>query len=152
LVWPHLGLNPTIYHTRGKYVNHYTTDKVSLQSKIGSICWRFLHSLITQRSFFFVGRHDAIFVVGSLDETVMLRGMRYHPIDIETSVQRSHRKICEWYVRYIILIHTVNNKYFFIYVVFIVLFHWNNNLWVDVSFHSGHIILIQNQPVFALTL
>lgn len=41
------------------------------------------------------GRHDAIFVVGSLDETVMLRGMRYHPIDIETSVQRSHRKICE---------------------------------------------------------
>ncbi|XP_071149893.1 disco-interacting protein 2 homolog C-like isoform X1 [Mytilus edulis] len=41
------------------------------------------------------GRHDAIFVVGSLDETVMLRGMRYHPIDIETSVLRSHRKICE---------------------------------------------------------
>jgi len=44
------------------------------------------------------GRHDALFVVGSLDETVMLRGMRYHPIDIETSVLRSHRKICEWYV------------------------------------------------------
>ncbi|XP_053386607.1 disco-interacting protein 2 homolog C-like isoform X2 [Mercenaria mercenaria] len=41
------------------------------------------------------GRHDALFVVGSLDETVMLRGMRYHPIDIETSVLRSHRKICE---------------------------------------------------------
>lgn len=40
-------------------------------------------------------RHDAIFVVGALDETVMLRGMRYHPIDIETSVSRSHRKICE---------------------------------------------------------
>ncbi|KAL5005649.1 hypothetical protein ScPMuIL_016807 [Solemya velum] len=40
-------------------------------------------------------RHDAIFVVGSLDETIMLRGMRYHPIDIETCVQRSHRKICE---------------------------------------------------------
>jgi len=40
-------------------------------------------------------RHDAIFVVGALDETVMLRGMRYHPIDIETSVLRSHRKICE---------------------------------------------------------
>jgi len=42
------------------------------------------------------GRHDALFVVGSLDETVMLRGMRYHPIDIETSVLRCHRKICEW--------------------------------------------------------
>ncbi|XP_052812810.1 disco-interacting protein 2 homolog C-like isoform X3 [Mya arenaria] len=41
------------------------------------------------------GRHDALFVVGSLDETIMLRGMRYHPIDIETSVLRSHRKICE---------------------------------------------------------
>jgi len=26
--------------------------------------------------------HDAVFVVGALDETVMLRGMRYHPIDI----------------------------------------------------------------------
>ncbi|ELT90261.1 hypothetical protein CAPTEDRAFT_205040 [Capitella teleta] len=40
-------------------------------------------------------RHDAIFVVGALDETVMLRGMRYHPIDIEMSVVRCHRKICE---------------------------------------------------------
>ena len=45
-----------------------------------------------------VERHDAIFVVGSLDETIMMRGMRYHPIDIENSVLRSHRKICEWYV------------------------------------------------------
>ncbi|XP_076441207.1 disco-interacting protein 2 homolog C-like isoform X3 [Babylonia areolata] len=40
-------------------------------------------------------RHDAIFVVGALDETVLLRGMRYHPIDVETSVLRSHKKICE---------------------------------------------------------
>jgi hypothetical protein len=40
-------------------------------------------------------RHDAVFVVGSLDETIMLRGMRYHPIDIETSVIRCHPKICE---------------------------------------------------------
>ncbi|ESO03015.1 hypothetical protein HELRODRAFT_187099 [Helobdella robusta] len=40
-------------------------------------------------------RHDAIFVVGSLEETMMLRGMRYHPIDVENSVIRSHRKICE---------------------------------------------------------
>lgn len=40
-------------------------------------------------------RHDAIFVVGSLDETIMLRGMRYHPIDVENSVLRCHRKICE---------------------------------------------------------
>ncbi|KAK2142190.1 hypothetical protein NP493_4941g00000, partial [Ridgeia piscesae] len=40
-------------------------------------------------------RHDAIFVVGALDETIVLRGMRYHPIDIETSIIRSHRRICE---------------------------------------------------------
>ena len=25
----------------------------------------------------------------------MIRGMRYHPIDIETTVLRSHKKICE---------------------------------------------------------
>uniref|UniRef100_A0A914RIS8 AMP-dependent synthetase/ligase domain-containing protein n=1 Tax=Parascaris equorum TaxID=6256 RepID=A0A914RIS8_PAREQ len=29
--------------------------------------------------------HDAVFVVGALDETMMLRGMRYHPVDIEAS-------------------------------------------------------------------
>ncbi|MEQ2198167.1 Disco-interacting protein 2 B-A [Xenoophorus captivus] len=40
-------------------------------------------------------RHDALFVVGSLDETLELRGLRYHPIDIETSVSRSHRSIAE---------------------------------------------------------
>jgi acyl-CoA synthetase (AMP-forming)/AMP-acid ligase II len=39
--------------------------------------------------------HDAIYIVGSLDETLMIRGMRYHPIDIETTVLRAHKKICE---------------------------------------------------------
>jgi len=39
--------------------------------------------------------HDAVFVVGALDETLILRGMRYHPIDIENSVLRSHKKIAE---------------------------------------------------------
>lgn len=42
--------------------------------------------------------HDAVFVVGALDETIMLRGMRYHPIDIENSVMRCHKKMAEWYV------------------------------------------------------
>uniref|UniRef100_A0A667ZBN9 Disco-interacting protein 2 homolog Ba n=1 Tax=Myripristis murdjan TaxID=586833 RepID=A0A667ZBN9_9TELE len=42
-------------------------------------------------------RHDALFVVGSLDETLELRGLRYHPIDIETSVSRAHRSIAERY-------------------------------------------------------
>jgi hypothetical protein len=40
--------------------------------------------------------HDAVFVVGALDETVMLRGMRYHPIDVENSILRCHKKISEW--------------------------------------------------------
>eukprot|EP00069_Balaena_mysticetus_P006562 bmy_18699T0 len=40
-------------------------------------------------------RHDALYVVGSLDETLELRGMRYHPVDIETSVIRAHRSIAE---------------------------------------------------------
>nr|XP_050050187.1 disco-interacting protein 2-like isoform X4 [Dermacentor andersoni] len=39
--------------------------------------------------------HDAVFVVGALDETMMLRGMRYHPIDVENSVLRCHKKISE---------------------------------------------------------
>uniref|UniRef100_A0A3Q4G8E1 Disco-interacting protein 2 homolog C-like n=1 Tax=Neolamprologus brichardi TaxID=32507 RepID=A0A3Q4G8E1_NEOBR len=45
-------------------------------------------------------RHDALFVVGALEEAMELRGMRYHPIDIETSVIRAHKSIVEWYVPY----------------------------------------------------
>ena len=41
-------------------------------------------------------RHDALFVVGSLDETLMMRGMRYHPTDIENTVLRCHKNVCEW--------------------------------------------------------
>ena len=44
----------------------------------------------------FADYHDAVFVVGALDETLILRGMRYHPIDIENSVMRAHKKIAEW--------------------------------------------------------
>ena len=44
--------------------------------------------------------HDAVFVVGALDETLILRGMRYHPIDIENSVLRAHKKIAEWWVAF----------------------------------------------------
>jgi len=46
--------------------------------------------------FIYLELHDAVFVVGALDETIILRGMRYHPIDIENSVMRCHRKIAEW--------------------------------------------------------
>lgn len=41
-------------------------------------------------------RHDALYVVGALDEAMELRGMRYHPIDIETSVIRAHKSVTEW--------------------------------------------------------
>lgn len=42
-------------------------------------------------------QHDAVYVVGALDEVISLRGMNYHPIDIENSVLRCHKKIAEWY-------------------------------------------------------
>ena len=43
-----------------------------------------------------IERHDALYVVGALDEAMELRGMRYHPIDIETSVIRAHKSVTEW--------------------------------------------------------
>ena len=80
------------------------TDQTALMQKLSwvfawhSSFYRFLCSGSFKSQIVSAGRHDALFVVGSLDETIMLRGMRYHPIDIETSVLRSHRKICEWWV------------------------------------------------------
>ncbi|MEQ2211870.1 DIP2 disco-interacting protein 2 C [Xenoophorus captivus] len=42
-------------------------------------------------------RHDALYVVGALEEAMELRGMRYHPIDIETSTQvPSHSRTGFW--------------------------------------------------------
>ncbi|PIO67507.1 AMP-binding enzyme [Teladorsagia circumcincta] len=40
--------------------------------------------------------HDAVFVVGALEETLMLRGMRYHPVDIESTVSRCHKHLGDW--------------------------------------------------------
>ena len=59
---------------------------------------RYISDKVRQRLMFFCGSeyHDAVFVVGALDETLILRGMRYHPIDIENSVLRAHKKIAEW--------------------------------------------------------
>lgn len=39
--------------------------------------------------------HDAVYVVGALDEVITLRNSHYHPIDIENSVLRCHKKIAE---------------------------------------------------------
>ncbi|XP_065322738.1 disco-interacting protein 2 homolog C-like [Gordionus sp. m RMFG-2023] len=36
--------------------------------------------------------HDALFVVGSMEETLIIRGMRFHPIDIEQTIIKSHKK------------------------------------------------------------
>ncbi|XP_059217269.1 disco-interacting protein 2 isoform X2 [Stomoxys calcitrans] len=40
-------------------------------------------------------QHDAVYVVGALDEVIALRGMNYHPIDVENSVLRCHKRIAE---------------------------------------------------------
>lgn len=37
--------------------------------------------------------HDALFIVGALDEALLLRGLRYHPTDIENSIIRCHKGI-----------------------------------------------------------
>ena len=59
------------------------------------------------KHFLFIDYHDAVFVVGALDETLILRGMRYHPIDIENSVMRAHKKIAEWLVMFHTFIHYI---------------------------------------------
>ena len=55
-------------------------------------------ALISQKCVFNLEFHDALFVVGSIDEAMMLRGNRYQPADIEATVQRSHKRLCEWSV------------------------------------------------------
>ncbi len=36
---------------------------------------------------------DSVFVVGSLDEALNIRGFRYHPADIEATVARCHKSV-----------------------------------------------------------
>lgn len=58
-------------------------------------------------------QHDAVYVVGALDEVIALRGMNYHPIDIENSVLRCHKRIAE---RYVIIVYS--HGYIFLVVYF----------------------------------
>lgn len=51
---------------------------------------------VSTNKYFLIERHDALYVVGALDEAMELRGMQYHPIDIETSIIRTHKSITEW--------------------------------------------------------
>lgn len=52
--------------------------------------------------------HDAVYVVGALDELITLRGMNFHPIDIENSVMRCHKKIAERYIFSYIIFFNLN--------------------------------------------
>ena len=39
------------------------------------------------------GPLDGVYVVGSLEEALNIRGFRYHPADIEATIVRSHKNI-----------------------------------------------------------
>uniref|UniRef100_A0A8D0ALU3 Disco-interacting protein 2 homolog Bb n=1 Tax=Sander lucioperca TaxID=283035 RepID=A0A8D0ALU3_SANLU len=86
----------TIYGEESLQANHFNTklsfgDPQTLWARTGYLGFVKRTELLEANG----DRHDALFVVGSLDETLELRGLRYHPIDIETSVSRAHRSIAE---------------------------------------------------------
>uniref|UniRef100_A0A3Q3FWQ9 Disco-interacting protein 2 homolog Bb n=1 Tax=Labrus bergylta TaxID=56723 RepID=A0A3Q3FWQ9_9LABR len=86
----------TIYGEESLQANHFNTklsfgDPQTLWARTGYLGFVKRTELLDASG----DRHDALFVVGSLDETLELRGLRYHPIDIETSVSRAHRSIAE---------------------------------------------------------
>uniref|UniRef100_A0A3B3DB04 Disco-interacting protein 2 homolog Bb n=1 Tax=Oryzias melastigma TaxID=30732 RepID=A0A3B3DB04_ORYME len=86
----------TIYGEEGLQADHFNTklsfgDPHTLWARTGYLGFVKRTELLDASG----DRHDALFVVGSLDETLELRGLRYHPIDIETSVSRAHRSIAE---------------------------------------------------------
>ncbi|XP_023283365.1 disco-interacting protein 2 homolog B-A [Seriola lalandi dorsalis] len=86
----------TIYGEEGLQADHFNTrlsfgEPHTLWARTGYLGFIKRTELLDASG----DRHDALFVVGSLDETLELRGLRYHPIDIETSVSRAHRSIAE---------------------------------------------------------
>uniref|UniRef100_A0A8C2XPW8 Disco-interacting protein 2 homolog Bb n=1 Tax=Cyclopterus lumpus TaxID=8103 RepID=A0A8C2XPW8_CYCLU len=86
----------TIYGEESLQANHFNTklsfgDPQTLWARTGYLGFVKRTELLEANG----DRHDALFVVGSLDETLELRGLRYHPIDIEISVSRAHRSIAE---------------------------------------------------------
>uniref|UniRef100_A0A674D558 Disco-interacting protein 2 homolog B-A-like n=1 Tax=Salmo trutta TaxID=8032 RepID=A0A674D558_SALTR len=86
----------TIYGEESLQADHFNTklsfgDPTTLWARTGNLGFVKRTELLDAAGH----RHDALFVVGSLDETLELRGLRYHPIDIETSVSRAHRSIAE---------------------------------------------------------
>uniref|UniRef100_A0A9J8AP86 Disco-interacting protein 2 homolog A n=1 Tax=Cyprinus carpio carpio TaxID=630221 RepID=A0A9J8AP86_CYPCA len=86
----------TVYGEEALHADHFSTrlsfgDTQTLWARTGYLGF-LRRTELTDAS---GERHDALYVVGSLDETLELRGMRYHPTDIETSVIRSHKSIAE---------------------------------------------------------
>ncbi|KAG7477363.1 hypothetical protein MATL_G00068800 [Megalops atlanticus] len=86
----------TIYGEENLQADHFNTrlsfgDQQTLRARTGYLGFVKRTELLDASG----DRHDALFVVGSLDETLELRGLHYHPIDIETSVSRTHRSIAE---------------------------------------------------------
>ncbi|XP_061648425.1 disco-interacting protein 2 homolog A isoform X6 [Phyllopteryx taeniolatus] len=86
----------TVYGEEALHADHFNTklsfgDTQTVWARTGYLGFLRRTELTDARG----ERHDALYVVGSVDETLELRGMRYHPIDIETSVIRSHKSIAE---------------------------------------------------------
>lgn len=54
-----------------------------------------------------------------------LRGMRYHPIDIETSVIRAHKSIMEWWVWFLQWLPVSDNKLNFVELIDLILVNLN---------------------------
>lgn len=42
-----------------------------------------------------IAYYDSLYVVGSRDEAMNIRSLRYHPVDIESTVVRCHKNIVE---------------------------------------------------------
>jgi len=87
----------TIYGEDGTYGDHFAARLVTGSNTVQTYARTgYLGFLRRTEAIGSDGEHhDAVFVVGALDETLILRGMRYHPIDIENSVLRAHKKIAE---------------------------------------------------------
>ncbi|XP_067331258.1 disco-interacting protein 2 homolog C isoform X2 [Channa argus] len=99
-IWVHSGHNAsgyfTVYGDEGLQSDHFNSrlsfgDTQTVWARTGYLGF-LRRTELTDAS---GERHDALYVVGALEEAMELRGMRYHPIDIETSVIRTHKSITE---------------------------------------------------------
>ncbi|XP_060940153.1 disco-interacting protein 2 homolog C-like [Limanda limanda] len=99
-IWTHSGHNAsgyfTVYGDEALQSDHFSSrlsfgDTQTIWARTGYLGF-LRRTELTDAS---GERHDALYVVGALEEAMELRGMRYHPIDIETSVIRTHKSITE---------------------------------------------------------